>query len=406
MSKQAQVGVSDIVKIELVGAGGTKRQGITGQIIEIHIFEDIESSFMTAQITMQDAINLVESFPIIGEEKIELTLKRSGSGEKLYNYQFAVHGINPHSTDSQGKQQVYVLLCSSEEAVKDSSLLISKGYKLTYDMMIRNILTEYLGSTKPFISEPTKGIQEYTVPSLKPFEAIEAMRMRSVSMLSKSSTYCFFENYNGFNFVTLESLFKQMPNKVYDYKHHGSPNLNKDMDDQIISFKNTHRANKMSDVENGALATKTYSFDIRTKKFDSKDYSYASEGSSFSFSGTSQPYTSTFASKYGNKPAKNFFIIKDGGSLPTYHEETVGVREAYATMASAIVVQMLLYGDFDLCAGDVIGMQVATMDGLTSVDKEDTVLSGNYVVTKVHHIFINGERKTHTMSVEMIKGNY
>ena len=67
---------------------------------------------------------------------------------------------------------------------------------------------------------------------------------------------------------------------------------------------------------------------------------------------------------------------------------------------------MLLYGDFDLCAGDVIGMQVATMDGLTSVDKEDTVLSGNYVVTKVHHIFINGERKTHTMSVEMIKGNY
>lgn len=406
MSKQSQIGVSDVVKIELVSASGAKRTGITGQVLEIHIYEDIESPFMMAQLIMQDAVNLVESFPIIGEEKISLTLKRSGSAEKIYTYEFAVHGINPHTTDGQGKQQMYALLCASEEAIKDSSLLVSKGYKLTYDMMVKNILSEYLGSTKPFISESTKGVQEYVVPSLKPTEAIEAMRMRSVSVVNKSSTFCFFENYNGFNFVTLEGLFRQMPSKMYDYKYHSNPTLNTDMNEQIISFKNTHRANKMDDVTNGALSTKTYSFDIRTKKFEEKEYNYASEGQSFKLSGTSQPYSSNFAAKYGNKPAKNYFIIKDGGGLPTFYEETVGAREAYSTMASAIVVQMLLYGDFELCAGDLIQLKVASMDGLTTIDMEDKVLSGNYVVTKLHHIFINGDRRSHTMSVEIIKGNY
>lgn len=406
MSKQSQIGVSDVVSIELVSASGAKRVGITGQVLEIHIFEDMESPFMTAQLVMQDAVNLVESFPVIGEEKVILTLKRSGSAEKMYTYEFAVHGVNPHTTDAQGKLQMYILLCISEEAMSDGSCLISKGYKLTYDMMIRNVLTEYLGSTKPFISEPTKGIQEYVVPSLSPTEAIEAMRMRSVSVANKSSTFCFFENYNGFNFVTLEGLFNQFPTKTYDYKFHTNPTLNSEMDEQIISFKNTYRSNKMDDVMNGTLNTKTYSFDIRTKTFEQKEYSYASEGQSFKMSGTSQPYSPTFAAKYGNEPAKNFFIIKDGGSLPTFYEETVGAREAYSTMASAIVVQMLLYGDFDLCVGDAIQMKVASMDGFTTVDMEDKVLSGTYVATKIHHTFINGDRRSHTTSVEMIKGNY
>ena len=72
-----------------------------------------------------------------------------------------------------------------------------------------DLFTSYLGSGKPLVTEPTQGIQEYTVTTRKPMTAIMDILARSVSDSHQSSSYLFYEDHVGYKFVTLEQLCGQ-----------------------------------------------------------------------------------------------------------------------------------------------------------------------------------------------------
>ena len=49
-------------------------QDILGQVVQVEVFEDIFSPFITGTLVLSDAIDLVNFFPFIGEEYLSLKI--------------------------------------------------------------------------------------------------------------------------------------------------------------------------------------------------------------------------------------------------------------------------------------------------------------------------------------------
>jgi hypothetical protein len=97
----------------------------------------------------------------------------------------------------------------SDEYIFSQQQLINSGFEGTYFEIAIKILTEKLKApTDSWIKgvfTKTSGIKSFVIPNLHPIEAIEWMAKRSVNE-NMIPDFLFFQNRNGYNFVSLSSL--------------------------------------------------------------------------------------------------------------------------------------------------------------------------------------------------------
>ena len=105
-------------------AKGTEYAGSSSDlkelIAEINIKESVLSSSLYCNIVVQDiAENLIESLPIMGQEKIRLQI---ASDRKTYTLEFYVYSVDGRTM--MEKNQVYILHCCSLEALQNETYRI------------------------------------------------------------------------------------------------------------------------------------------------------------------------------------------------------------------------------------------------------------------------------------------
>ena len=59
---------------------------VTDQVLELIIYEDIESSSITGSLLIDDSSGIYQSLPIIGQEKIIFKVTTPGTEYRLYNF--------------------------------------------------------------------------------------------------------------------------------------------------------------------------------------------------------------------------------------------------------------------------------------------------------------------------------
>ena len=81
-----RVGDFNITKLELtsanldVGSGGAEFLDLTTSVWhELNFYEDIYSPIVSGDITLTDTVGLIESFPIIGEEILDVSFSTAGA---------------------------------------------------------------------------------------------------------------------------------------------------------------------------------------------------------------------------------------------------------------------------------------------------------------------------------------
>lgn len=412
-NNKVQLGDVNVKKLELSSADGKSKLDIIPQTLQISIFEDFMSPTVLMDVYIIDAIGLLKTFPVIGEEIIDVQFETPG--RKPYEIKLRVFEVTLGSAADNQTQQSFVIKCCSEEMFQNAIGTLEKGYKDTIDNIVKDIVTNNLKSKKSFFYEQTKGIQNITFIRKEPFEGIEMLRKRAASQKNLSSSYFFFENRYGYNFNTLEGLYDQNKKNIGDKIFTRYVTLPENQDPQgfrtILSYNIGRQFNMINSLTLGSLMGYHETFDILKKEFKKKKYTISEfpEFKSPETSGSSvPPFGQNTIQKYGKDPAVRYYNISNSDMPDTYLNDFLMKKIAYTGIQLNGSIDIYCYGDSELSAGDVIEIKLPKTDGTTKKQpSEEPLTNGNYVVTKIHHsIQFSSNAPKHTITMSCVRGSY
>lgn len=401
------VRVKDITIVSSKSIGA--RASILDQVISVDIFEDMSKPTMYATIVMLDTLGLLEKFPIMGEEEIEITIKTPG----IYiptEYKFRCFEVSNMQRIPNGKGTSYTLRCTSIEHLFNGGSVVGASFDTVISDMVPHILNRYLSSSKPVICDPTRGSQQITIPKLPPFQAIDMLRQRAISAQYVSSSYVFFENQAGFNFKTIEGLYKdglpQIGARVYNIQD--NPNADEAARTKEFRTIKSHQIIKRSDsvrkTTQGAFRSVTRVFDIATKKFETINYDVKKSFPMFSTAaGKLMSNTDEHVDQFAGTTPRQFLGIRDGSRPDNFITENIGVRNSFVELINDDLTRILIHGDTGLKIGDVIRLDLPRIDGLTARRTPDRLMAGNYLVVRLRHMITLSVKATHEMVIDCVK---
>ena len=285
----------------------------------ISIYEDLSSNYLLCDISIIESFGLRELIPIIGEEFIEIIASTRGvtAGEGsdtgnlldgIISKVFRVTSISPMvSTNDRVKN--YVLHCTSVEAIINEKTRISRGYpNFSYDQIIEDIYdkdimeplrTDYAAFVpetqyKKIIIEPTEGIHNLGLPFKKPFQHIDDLAEKALSLnepeadqvpagqvvppaeQAGGALYMFYETLSFFRFESLETIFKREP------KRHifATPGPALDAEDNeagfnsVLDFEVDGLFDIVDNLREGMYASKLITHDMTRMRYTITGYSY------------------------------------------------------------------------------------------------------------------------------------
>ncbi len=408
-----------LVKVLLTKSGRPYSVDIKAQLISASIFEDIEEPSMYVELLMQDSINLVQDFPIIGEEILDITYITPGR-DKPTRLSFKIFSIEGTSVAPSSKASMYVIKAVSQIHFFNS-VNISKSYNTVISDMVEDILRQIAYSTEKMsvrtYVEPTKGIIPITIPRMHPFAAIDMLRQKAVSLeYPTGGAFVFYENQYGIQFRSIEGLLtdgkKDKGSRIFTH----APNTSSDKERSqfamrnIINYLHLGKFNTVSKLQGGLLNTEVQSFDILTKEVNLDSYGL-SETSRFFISTDDKgklPNTDDFISKYEKNYSSRFVVPKDTARGNDYIHQTLGLKNSFSLLINQNLIRVLVYGDNLLSVGDVIELQLPETSGTTNKKTKDRLHSGNYLVTKLRHNITmeEGGKPKHTISMDCTKIGY
>lgn len=421
-NKNYEPGDVNILKVVLqkTSSGSQIPVDIRPQLLSLSIFEDIEEPSMVMELTMVDSINLVQDYPIVGEEMISISYFTPGRTNPT-KLNFMVYSVESTGTSPTAKGSIYQIKGVSPCHYFNASALVEKSYKDTIDEIVKDIVKTTLQAsptgTNKFTVEKTKGIIPVTIPRLKPFQAIDFLRQKAVSSeFASGGSFVFYENQFGHQFKSIEGLMKEGKNSIESKIFTYAPDTVSDKDRQQYSFRNIIRYNHLGKfdsidkINSGVVTNIVQSFDILTKGVTTTDFKLSEKAKNFVAADAKGrlPNSTEFIEKYSKSASKKYFLAKDSSRGDDYIDSNLGSKSAYASLLNQNAVRILIYGDSYLAAGDLIQLDLPEVSGTTEKKVSDRNNSGNYIITKLRHILTmeEGGKPKHQISIDCVKMGY
>lgn len=415
MNTDYTAGDVKLTKLMLFDIRGIKSVGISDQVVRFDIFESITGPLIFGRIIVNDGISLREKFPIVADKcKVQIEFNTPPL-EKVRRFELVVVDVRNVTISPNSTRSAYELILASIEIMSNASILNTTALrsKLAQDY-VREIFDRYLTTTKNlhFDSYGTKGIQTMDPVFLKPFQCVDLIRTRSVSTKYISSSYVFFENKRGFNFVPLEYLFERANGRIKDavffFDATGKAGVKSVNWRNILAYRHLTQQSTAKMLQQGALKNVSNSIDIRTRVKQQTVFDLAKEQDNFvTADGMSRGYsTSTFEAVHGRYPTTTFNMIKSSKNPESFLDEKIGYAAAYGELISQNIAQILVYGDSALSAGYRIDCRLPDPDGTTKKKENSKFISGEYLISSIRHMFDKTQRWKYHISCELIKGSF
>lgn len=402
------------------------------------IYEDIYSNCLSGTLSILDANHIRTDFPIIGEESLQVCW-RSMDTKVAIELRFRVTGISniENATDNS---VVYTLHLISEVAIQSEKQKISKSFpkgrlsdivswvcenklnlidenKLEYkqkgDFWVKNktVKNNYF-----LIETDSAHIEKYIAPSLSPFRVINKLCKRNSA--PSGSLFFFFQDVNRFRFVSLEDIFKNrnrnLPVKrlVYIPKE-AQPNL--DLNNQrehswniVYDYKVLKRFNIFQNMKRGMYSSEVMFLDIEKRKHHVNSY-YYQEDSKSSYHINNEGYLLTTEhsdilhslNESASTVAELIPVHYGDRESQDYNDQRAEMYQRRMSMQAqldAMTIQIEMAGDTSgkINIGDLVYFHLPREQRIEG----DLYLTGNYLVTKIHHQVSNNEK--YTMSIELV----
>lgn len=390
-------------------------QDIAAQVIAIQLYEDLFSPFLTGSLIIKESFDLVNLFPFVGEEYLELEISTPALGRLESNIKSKFYIYKLTDRELLGERSVvYQLHFISLEAIVDLNKKASRVYSGKISDVVKSIIsdkTDGFESNKKTIIEDTTNNIKYISNFWSPMQNIAYLTEHAVNS-NNSPNYLFFENRDGFCFISLESLYANpgiYQEFVYDsYARDVLPdgksyrNTPQDFK-RIISINIPVGYDYMDRIRSGMLASKAISYDVTKKKYVSKNYNVFEQ---YDKKQHLNPYPINSkrtifrnnaviipqARAYGN-----FTGFTDASGFKTVQE-----RISLSKLAEANKLNITVLGRTDYTVGQKVSVVLNKFEPLNKNDSDvvDKMFSGFYLISAINH-YIN--RDNHECNIELIK---
>ena len=393
---------------------------------EISYHEDLFNNCVSGYVMVTESNAYSELLSLTGNEFIQIIFSKTGEPKSAINKTFRVYSIDKRKLSQNMYTESYILQFCSEELLLSSQYKVSKAYtNTTIDSMIIDICT-----TNPGLNigrnkfdqkniDQTYGNYSFVVPNLRPFDAINWLSTyaRPTPDVGAGADMLFFENKNGFNFKSIQSLFNPKVNVynryTYDPKNIASREDTESLTEQIknvITYEILDTYDTLNGINTGAFANQLISADVITRKrtvtnFDYSSYfmsgnalnQYSILNNYVNRNGDTANKTSQAVMKlaFTNFDRSNNAVIQ---SLPnsvapnTYAETYIPYRTAQLALINYTRLKITIPGDPNFTVGTEIEFQLSSRN--PQAKGPDLYLSGNYLVSAVRHMITQADYKT------------
>ena len=400
-----------IDKVKIITAKGFY-QDVGAQVINVQFYEDIFAPFITGSLILKDSLDLVNLFPFIGEEYLELeistpTLDKNNIKGKYYIYKMTNREM------SGDKSVVYQLHFISVEAVVDLNKKTSRVFGDKISKMVEPFIKDKtfgLESNKKVFIEETLNNTKYISNYWTPIENIMYLADTAINT-NRSPSYVFFENRDGFYFVSLERLYTNavFQDFVYDkYTRDDRPgggsvrNPEKDFK-RILEISIPTAFDYMDRIRSGMLSSRQVSYDVTKKTYSAKNYNmfqrFEQQKHLNKYPINSDRAVFRAASRIINYP-KNFGNFNGFGDVT--NAKSNQERLSLLKLAEANKINITVPGRCDYTVGQKIKLDLKRIEPLSKKDGDttDKMFSGNYIIAAINHYV---DKQKHECYMEIIK---
>lgn len=400
-----------IDKVKIITSNGFY-QDIAAQVINIQYYEDLFSPFISGSLIVKDSLDLVNLFPFVGEEFVELEITTPALQKGAIKGRYYIYKLSDRELIGDNVV-VYQLHFISVEAVIDLNKKISKVFTGNVANTIKSIVsdkTDGLQSTKTVYAEETTRDAKFISNFWSPVKCINHLTELAVNRNS-SPSYVFFENRDGFYFVSLDSLYASDVYQDFTYDKYTRDDLgngktvrNPQEDfKRITSLSIPVGFDYMDRIRSGTFASKSISYDLTNKKYNVRNYNmferFNKQNHLNKYAIASDRAIFRSNSLLVNYPrALNTF----GGFGDTTNYKTFQERISLLKQAESNKIEITVPGRTDYTVGQKMSVTLNKVEPVSKNDTDtmDKMFSGFYIVSAINHYIT---RESHECNMELIK---
>ena len=303
----------------------------------------------------------------------------------------------------------------SAEAIVDSNKKISKVFAGKISDIVGTFVIDKvdgLESKKKFNVENTRNTIKYVSPYWSPVKNLTFLSDNSISE-TQSPSFLFFENRDGFNFKSLEKMYKGKPYQEFimdKYSRDSFPqggNILNIMQDykRVGEIDYIESYDYMDRLSGGMYTSKLISYDSTKKTYTVKNFDVKKRFQSQTHL-NEHPLFSEKA--IGRSNAKHILFPRAFETFTSFGDTTnariLQERISFLKMAEAQKVNISVPGRCDYTVGQVVELTLYKKQPMQKKDRHedliDNVNSGKYLVSAINHqISVDG----HNCFIELIK---
>jgi hypothetical protein len=402
-----------IRKADIVTQNGIY-QDIRAQILNIHVYEDLFSPFISGIVIIKESLDFVNLFPLVGEELLNLEISTPSLPSTLRG-EFHIYKLSEREVIGD-KSVVYTLHFISKEAIIDLNKKISRGFGGKVSEIATNILKEPnigLETIKNILVEPSSNSTKYVSNFWSPVKNMNYLCDNGVNR-NGSPTYIFFENREGFNFMSLETLYtpdvlQTFVNDKYSRDDRDGIGSIKNIDEdfkRILEIRIPVAFDYMDRIRSGMNASNMILYD-----FTKKQYSASSFDMLRNFDQQRHLNQFPLISNKNVRRGDSMIInaTKYFGNFNGFGDVTntaiLQKRISLLKQAEAMKIEIVVPGRVDYTVGKKVKLDLPRIEPITKldVDMQDKIFSGTYLIAAINHYI---DKEKHECHMELIKDSF
>ena len=393
-------------------SGGTFTKSVNGKVTSFSYYESLYSPVVTAKVIYIDSGESTKNqLEISGNEDVRFKIQ-SKYGTLDFNRQSGNSGMkvkgSPQTGREANREAVFLDLVSKWEMKNKTTAVHDKYSNVTIGDAVIIILKRKLGVDYDFFDvEATKNMYDFTGKGKSPFELITDLARKAVPVKGDPGFF-FYETQDGFNFKSVHSLVSQEPKQVYVYNGSFRADQTGDENDfKILKQPNFIKdQNVVTALESGTYASRNIFFNPFNKEFAERIYKINDKGGIDQALGNSVEVDDELTGYIRT----NRHIL-DIGSLQvgvsTSINNSPAEWQAKSTMRYNIlhsqILQMMVPCNLELRAGDVIKVEIESLENEKCSEGVDKRQSGKYLILHLCHFFDTTKSVT---SLTLVRDTY
>lgn len=402
----------------------SKENGFLEYVHSIDIYESVFTPYILADLFLLDGSSLRERFNFSGNEDFTIEFLGYGNDQSLV-YSFKLVEVKAQLLNNNLRSKTIAIRLASKELLTNSSQKIAKSYTSSSEEIIQDILTNTLLTGKTLTAESTKSPPVTVIPFMSPFEAVDFVRKRSVSDQSLSSSFLFFENKNGYYFITTETIIKNknifngiVDVPTYFQKEDVSSNI-KDSTTAMSDSKShflfaNYTVNTPVNVNHllsdGGLNTEISQYDFTTKTLSKRLFRNTPNSKIFTelTDGKNTVLTNSIFDDYSSGRRKPmmlpYALYKDAeNKTNNFLYDTLPERVCFSNLFTQQRTYIDIPGNTRLLAGSIINLEVPRHDSMELPNNRNEMDSGYYLISSIKHSISITEDSKFSSHLELMR---